>query len=80
MNLAQRILLCVLYGLIILMIIFSLLAIKDKGQAGYDTCIQKKCDAKGQEFCSKYREINNCCKGASGNTAASDGKIICVFN
>lgn len=80
MNLTQKILLGALYGLLVLMVIFSLLAIKDKGQTGYDNCIQKKCDTKGQEFCSKYREIDNCCKGASGNTAVSDGKVICVFN
>ncbi len=80
MNLAQKILLGVLYGLLVLMVVFSLFAIKDKGQAGYDTCIQKKCDAKGQEFCSKYREIDNCCKGASGKVVISDGKAICVFD
>lgn len=80
MNIVQKILLLVLYSLLVLMIVFSLLAIKDKGQAGYDKCIQKKCDAKGQEFCSKYREIDNCCKGAGGKVAVSDGKVICIFN
>lgn len=80
MNISQKILLLILYGLIALMVVFSLLAIKDKDQAGYDKCIQKKCDTKGQEFCSKYREISNCCLGAGGKVMMIDNKYDCVFN
>lgn len=80
MNLAKKMLLIVLYGLIILMVIFSLLAIKDKGFQGYQECVDKKCETKGQEFCSKYREINNCCLGASGVVMTIDGKLDCIFN
>jgi len=76
----QKLLLVFVYGLILLMVVFSVLAIKDKGQEGYERCIQKKCEAKGQEFCSKFREVNNCCLGASGKTAQSGNELICVFD
>jgi len=80
-SLVQKILLGGLYFLIVLMILFSVLALKDKGQNGYDKCVQKKCDAKGQDFCGKLREISNCCEGAGGKVGLNqDKKYVCVFS
>lgn len=79
MTKAQKILLYILYLLLGLMILFSILAANNRGQSGYDQCIQEKCDKKGEEFCNKFREINNCCLGAGGQTAINEGKAICVF-
>lgn len=79
LSLLQKALLALLYGLIILMIAFSLMALKNLGEEGYNECIQEKCGEKGEEFCSKFREINNCCLGAGGELAVSDGKYLCVF-
>tara|TARA_Y100000310_G_scaffold345402_1_gene464537 strand:+ start:46308 stop:46559 length:252 start_codon:yes stop_codon:yes gene_type:complete len=76
----QKVLLLLLYGLIILMIIFSFGATKNLGQKGYDQCVQKKCDTKGNEYCQKYRELNNCCLGAGGNIAQDAGKLVCIFS
>ena len=78
--LAQKVLLIVLYSLIILMIIFSFNARENIGQDGYDKCIKWKCEEKGEQFCQKQREINNCCLGANGQTAIVNGKLGCVFN
>ncbi|MBI2668886.1 hypothetical protein HYX14_03520 [Candidatus Woesearchaeota archaeon] len=75
----QQILLVVLYGLIALMIFFSILAIKNKGQDGYNNCVQEKCDRKGQDFCQKPREIMNCCQGAGGQLAQNGAQLTCVF-
>jgi hypothetical protein len=79
LTLWQKGLLYVLYGLIILMIIFSLIAMGNRGQEGYDKCIQKKCELKSQEFCSKPREISNCCEGAGGQLGQMNGEWKCVF-
>lgn len=76
---SQKGLLLVLYGLLMLMVIFSVMAIKNKGQEGYAKCIQDKCERRGQEFCSKPREIMNCCLGAGGNVANVDNKLDCAF-
>ena len=73
-------LLVALYLLVILMIVFSVFAIKNIGEEGYNQCIQKKCDEHGEKFCNKQREINNCCMGASGELGLSNGKYICVFS
>ena len=76
---AQKILLFSLYGLLALMIFFSLLVIKDKNFAGYEKCIQEKCERKSQAFCSKPREIMNCCAGAGGQLASANNQYTCVF-
>ena len=76
---AQKGLLFILYGLMVLMVVFSVLALKNKGADGYNKCIQQKCEQKGQEFCSKQREIMNCCAGAGGKLAVVDNKLDCTF-
>ncbi len=80
LNLSQKVLLLILYGLIILMVIFSLGATKNIGKSSYDQCIQEKCEKKGDDYCHKYREINNCCLGAGGQIAQSNDGLICVFD
>ena len=79
-NLWQKGLLIALYGLIILMVIFSIGATKNLGEDGYNNCIQKKCDKKGEDFCHKFREINNCCLGAGGNVAQRNEGLTCIFD
>ena len=79
-TIAQKLLLIILYGLIVLMIIFSYNARGNLGQEGYNKCIEWKCEMKGEKFCQKQREVNNCCLGANGQTAIVDGKLGCVFN
>ena len=78
--LSQKILFFTLCALVALMVIFSLMAIKNKGQDGYDKCVQNKCEKKGQDFCQKPREIQNCCLGAGGNVGISESKYVCVFD
>ncbi|HLC75311.1 MAG TPA: hypothetical protein VJH88_05675 [Candidatus Nanoarchaeia archaeon] len=75
----QTVLFYVLIALILLMVAFSVLAIKDKGQQGYQQCVQEKCDTKGQDFCQKPREQNNCCQGAGGQLAQNQNGFVCVF-
>ena len=62
-NIAQNILLIILYLLVCLMIIFSIMAIRNSGKEGFDKCIEWKCEEKGEAFCNKFREVNNCCLG-----------------
>lgn len=67
--LPKKILLYSLYSLLALMVIFSLMSIQNLGEEGYQHCVEKKCEAKGDKFCSKLRELNTCCAGAGGNLA-----------
>lgn len=76
----QKLLLSLLYLLMAVMIVFSLLAAGNLGQEGYDRCIQKKCDGKGQEFCSKAREVSNCCQGAGGEMVVTAQGYSCAFS
>ena len=69
-----------LLGLMALMIVFSVLAIKDKGQEGYLQCVQQKCEEVSQDFCNKFREKNNCCMGAGGQMAQQGNELVCVFS
>lgn len=86
LKMRQKILLGSLYFLVLLMVVFSLLAIQNVGENGYQQCVEKKCEAKGEKFCSKLRELNNCCSGAGGNLAgvnnppAGERPYICVFD
>lgn len=78
-NTPQKILLYLLYALVILMLFFSFKARENFGQQGFESCIQKKCEVRGEEFCSKVREKYNCCMGAGGQLGVSEGKSVCVF-
>ncbi len=72
----QKGLLIFLYVLLVLMVIFSFNARKNIGQEGFEHCIQKKCETNGEAFCSKGREIRNCCLGAGGKISSNG----CSFN
>ena len=80
LTITQKILYYVLLLLIFLMVIFSLQARSNLGEKGFDNCIQKKCETVSQEYCEKFREINNCCLGAGGQTVmGQNGKGDCMF-
>lgn len=85
-TLLKKILLYSLYFLLLLMIVFSLMAARNTGEKGYAKCVEKKCYEKGEQFCSKARELANCCLGAGGNLATvtnpPPGKppYTCLFN
>jgi len=80
LTLAQKCLWYVICGLIIILVVFSIMAVQNMGQKGYDHCLERKCEKISEEFCSKPREIQNCCRGAGGELAVSDNKITCFFN
>ena len=81
LTILQKGLLYGIYALIVLMIIFSFIAMKDKDFSGYQKCVEKKCERGGEAFCNKAREQNNCCLGAGGQLATTnDGKYTCVFS
>ena len=69
-----------LLALVALMIIFSFMSLKNRGIEGYNQCIQDKCELAGEEHCTKFREINNCCLGAGGRVAMVGNAYSCVFN
>lgn len=75
----QWALLAIVYGLVALMVIFSLLASQNVGQAGYDRCVQEKCEQRGEAFCNKVKELNNCCQGAGGQLGVINNEYSCVF-
>ena len=81
----QKIVLYVLYALLVLMVIFSFLALRNVGEQGYKQCVQEKCDTKGDAFCSKLRELDNFCAGAGGKLAGisnpkpGEPAYTCVF-
>ena len=75
----QKALFVVLIGLFVLMIIFSIGALKHRGQEGFDNCIKVLCEFHGERSCTKYREVNNCCLGSGGKTVVAEGKPTCIF-
>ena len=61
------------------------MAARNTGEKGYTQCVEKKCYEKGEQFCSKARELANCCSGAGGNLAtvnpeSSGSKYTCLFD
>ena len=74
----QKVLFYALIALLVLVIIFSFKSLENRNKEGFDKCIAWKCEV-SESFCSKQREINNCCLGAGGVTAMQDGKLTCVF-
>ena len=86
LTLPKKVLLYSLYSLLILMVVFSFLAIQNTGEKGYLQCVENKCEAKGEKFCSKPRELSNCCAGAGGNLAGvnnpqpGESPYTCVFD
>lgn len=79
LSLTQKALYAVLLVLIAMMIFFSLQASKNQGEAGYNRCVQEKCEQKGEEYCHKLRELSNCCLGAGGQLGQQEGNLICLF-
>lgn len=79
-SIGQKMLLFFLYGLVLLMVVFSIVAAKNRGQKGFDGCMQENCETHGEEFCNKPREINNCCLGAGGKIAAENNTLTCIFS
>ncbi|MFH1641580.1 MAG: hypothetical protein ABIC04_01640 [Nanoarchaeota archaeon] len=78
-NILQTILLVIIYGGIIISIVFSIAAARNIGQVGYDKCIEKACQV-SKEHCEKFRTQNNCCTGAGGNMNIAGNNYICVFS
>jgi len=77
----QKILFYSICLLVLLMFVFSLMAMKDKNFGGYQQCIEKKCERGGLAFCQKFREQNNCCLGAGGQLSMTkDNAYTCVFS
>ncbi len=76
----QKGLLYLLYALLVLMVVFSFISLKNRGKEGFDRCIQWKCEKGGQDYCSKLREVNNCCLGAGGETVATESGYTCHFS
>lgn len=78
---SQQILLLMLYGLLILVIIFSIIAaINNFGEKGMQKCMDKLVEKKGNEsLAKKPRDIYNCCQGAGGKIA-QDGSYTCIFD
>ncbi|HLC71568.1 MAG TPA: hypothetical protein VJI32_06155, partial [Candidatus Nanoarchaeia archaeon] len=75
----QKGLLAALYGLLLLMVIFSIMSIRNLGDDGYGHCLEKRCATVGLENCQKLREVSSCCFGAGGKVAISDNNYICTF-
>ncbi len=76
---AQKALLFVLYALLILVVVFFILSLGNRGQEAFDKCMQEKCERKGEQFCQKYRELSNCCIGTGGTLQQVESRLECVF-
>lgn len=80
LSFAQKGLYTTLLALVALMILFSLMSLKNRGMEGYNQCIQAKCERAGEEYCTKFREVNNCCLGAGGNIVLVENAYSCTFS
>ena len=79
LTLSQKFLFIALCFCVGLMIVFSIGAARNLGPEGYAQCIQDVCDRRGEEICNKFRERNNCCIGAGGQSALVNDEFQCVF-
>jgi hypothetical protein len=79
LSLPQKILYIFLLLLLVSVIFLSVRSLKDKGIDGYEACVQRKCEDKGEDFCQKAREQNNCCVGAGGVLGRNENGFICQF-
>ncbi len=80
LHLSQKVLLGILSFLILLMLVFSFNAMQNTGMKGYTACMEEKCLTHGEAFCSKFREVNNCCLGAGGKIGIQNNKPECFFD
>ena len=80
LSFVQKSLYAALLALVALMIIFSFMSLKNRGMEGYNQCIQAKCELAGEEYCTKFREVNNCCLGAAGKVVLVENAYSCTFN
>lgn len=79
LTVAQKGLLFALYGLVALMVIFSIISLHNLGQEGYQNCMEERCSLVGEERCQKLREVSSCCLGAGGKVGISDNQYRCGF-
>ncbi len=83
LSLSQKILLVMLYGLLVLVVVFSVLAaINNFGEKGMQRCMDKLAEKKeNKSIAENPKKIYNCCLGAGGKMAQKqDGSYTCVFN
>jgi hypothetical protein len=79
LSILQKTLLGFLYLSLLVIVILSINATKNIGKDGFDGCMKNEC-AKGEDHCSKYRTISNCCVGAGGVVGVSEENYICQFS
>ncbi len=79
LKLSQKIVLGILCGLLLLMVFFSFEARNNLGEEGFNQCLQEKCTKRGEAYCQKLNEINNCCLGAGGKLAQNNQGVTCSF-
>jgi hypothetical protein len=79
-GLMQKALVVTLYLLVMVSFVLSIMAMRNVGKEGFERCVQKKCETVSEEYCSKFREVNNCCQGAGGRIEVKDDGYVCVFD
>ena len=79
LKLSQKVVLGILCCLLLLMVFFSFDARKNLGEEGFNQCVQEKCTTRGQAYCEKYNELNNCCLGAGGKLTQNNQGFSCSF-
>ncbi len=79
LTISHKILLGSLYGLLALMVLFSIMANKNFGQEAYNKCVEKNVQEFGEQFLKRTRELGNCCYGAGGQLAQNSERLTCIF-
>ncbi|MEK6900386.1 MAG: hypothetical protein AABX05_04655 [Nanoarchaeota archaeon] len=79
----QKILLILLYGLLALMVFFSIFAAMNNfGEKGMQKCMDQLAEKKiNKSLADRPKDIYNCCQGAGGKIAQKqDSSYTCIFD
>lgn len=76
--LSQKILLVTLLGLLILMVIFFVNSLENRGPDKYQACMEKKCAGKEENLCD-FAIKKSCCIPTGGRFSRQNGEYVCSF-
>lgn len=76
--LSQKILLVTLLGLLILMVIFFVTSLENRGPEKYRECMEKKCVGKEENLCN-FAIKKACCIPTGGRFSRQNGEYVCSF-
>ncbi len=77
--LSQKILLVILLGLLVLMVVFFMTSLENRGPEKYQACMEKKCAGKSESLCN-FTIKRSCCISTGGQFVRQNKEYGCAFS